>query len=186
MFPSSLATLLHLAFKKLQMISYYLLMYSIFVPKNLHHTLQYVSLKMQILYFAAQSGKSRLLIAAGCGLPPCRACFDWDRGVGLPHISFSSLRGINHPVKSRQFYSVVCESAYNPHNSTAHFRPMYPNVQLNKRKSLQLGIPPQLQWPKPSFCRGRTFSLIKPFQFSLCFRPPEDTEAVNTGAFFKT
>lgn len=110
-----------------------------------------------------QNGKSSLFIVAGCGLPSCWACFDWDRGVRLPHISFSSLRGINHPVKSRQFYSVVCESAYNPHNSTAHLRPMYPNVQLNKQNSWQLGIPSQLQWPKRSFTK--TFSLIKSFQF---------------------
>lgn len=89
-------------------------------------------------------------IVAGCGLPSCWACFDWDRGVGLPHISFCSLRGIHHPVKSRQFYGVVCESAYNPHNSVAHLRPMYPNVQLNNQTSLQLAIPSQIQWPKPS------------------------------------
>lgn len=113
-----------------------------------------------------QSGKSPLFIPAGCGLPSCWACFDWDWGVTLPHISFSSLRGINHPVKARQFYSVVCESAYNPHNSTAHLRPMYPNVQLNKPKSLQLGILSQFQWPKRSFTKpvAKSFWLINSFQ----------------------
>lgn len=127
--------------------------------------------RIEILFVeqtTTQSGKSSLFIAAGCGLPSCWACFDWDWGVRLPHISFSSLRGINHPVKSRQFYSIVCESAYNPHNSTAHLRPMYPNVQLNKQKSLLLGILSQFQWPKRSFTKpvAKSFWLIKSFKVS--------------------
>lgn len=116
-----------------------------------------------------RGGKRSLFIMAGCGLPSCWACFDWDRGVRLPHISFSSLRGINHPVKSRQFYCVVCESACNPHNSTAHLRPMYPYVQLNKHKSLQLGIPSQYQWPKPSFTKSIGQNLLPNKVISLFF-----------------
>lgn len=111
---------------------------------SLLYTLFLVSKKGKS-YFMVQNAtrhvKSALFTVAGCGLPSCWACFDWDRGVALPHISFSSLRGIHHPVKSRHFYSVVCESAYNTHNSAAHLRPSYQNVRLNKQKSLQLGIP---------------------------------------------
>lgn len=72
------------------------------------------------------------------GCPHVGHVLTGDRGVTLPHVSFSSLKGINHPIKLRQIYSIVCESSWNAHNITAHLRPLHPNVRLNKQKSVQL------------------------------------------------
>lgn len=118
--------------------------------------------------------KGGLFMAAGSGLPPRWACFDWERGIRLPHISSSSLRGINHPVKSRHFYSAGCESAYNPHNSAAHQRPMYPNVQVNKQKCAQLRVASQRRGSEKTSLHkisGQKF-LTNKVQFSFSFNFP--------------
>ena len=47
---------------------------------------------------------------------------------------------------------------------------MYQNVQLNKQKSLQLGIPAQLLWPKCSFTKSSGQNFLANKVISLLFR----------------